>query len=347
MLITTPDGLKQVGVKLFTALGGSVESSTFVVETLVEANLVGHDSHGVWYYPIYSQRISGGWIKPAEYPKIVKETKNSAFIDGRWGFGQITAKLVIETAVEKAKSGMVAAVGAFNCNHIGRLGYYTEWATRQGMIGMIFANVGNPLVAGFHGTKRTFGTNPVSIAAPTSEYPFLMDYATSLAAMGKVNVARAKHLKIPINWSRDKDGKPTDDPSELGKGGWLMPFGEHKGYGLQMAAELLGAVLTGSRTAMEGDRSPPSPNGVFCIAINPDAFVGLETFKEKSAEAIKVIKSRPPEESETILIPGDPERLSKEQRLREGIPLPEDTWEQITKLCSSLGIDASIALKKD
>ena len=126
-----------------------------------------------------------------------------------------------------------------------------------------------------------------------------------------------------------------------------MPFGEHKGYGLQVAAELFGAVLTGSRTAMEGDRSPPSPNGVFCIAINPDAFVGLETFKVKSAEAIKVIKSRPPEEGETVLIPGDPERLSKEQRLHEGIPLPEDTWEQITKLCSSLGIDANIALKKD
>ena len=276
-----------------------------------------------------------------------KETKNSAFIDGRWGFGQITAKLIIETAVEKAKFEMVAAVGAYNCNHIGRLGYYTEWATRQGMIGMLFANVGNPLVAGFHGTKRTFGTNPVSIAAPTSEHPFLMDYATSLAAMGKVNVASAKHLKIPTNWSRDKDGKPTDDPNELGKGGWLMPFGEHKGYGLQMAAELLGAVLTGSRTAMEGDRGPPSPNGVFCIAINPDAFIGLETFKEKSTEAIKVIKSRPPEEGETILIPGDPERLSKELRLREGIPLPEDTWEQIAKLCSSLGIDANVALKKD
>ncbi|MBM3292235.1 Ldh family oxidoreductase, partial [Candidatus Bathyarchaeota archaeon] len=199
----------------------------------------------------------------------------------------------------------------------------------------------------FHGTKRTFGTNPVSIAAPTAQDPFLMDYATSLAAMGKVNVARAKHLKIPTNWSRDKDGNPTDDPSDLGKGGWLMPFGEHKGYGLQVAAELLGAVLTGSRTAMEGDRGPPSPNGVFCIAINPEAFVGLEAFKEKSAEAINVIKSRPPEKGEIVLVPGDPERISKESRLSDGIPLPEDTWEQIKQLCESLGIDSEIALKKN
>jgi LDH2 family malate/lactate/ureidoglycolate dehydrogenase len=345
MIITDAGGLRLLGTEIFSALGGPKTKTKFVAETLVEANLTGHDSHGVWYYPVYSQRIKDGWIKPKKTPKIIRETEASAYIDGEWGFGQITAKIAIETAVEKAKKSMVAAVGAYNCNHIGRLGYYTEWATAQGMIGMMFANVGNPIVAGFHGTQKTFGTNPVSISTPTEGEAFLMDYATSLAAMGKVNVAKSKHQKIPMHWSRDKNGNPTDDPNAVSQGGWLLPFGEHKGYGLQMAAELLGAVLTGSRTSMEGDRGPPSPNGVFCVAINPEAFIGLQSFKEKASEVMRVVKSRPPEKGEAVLTPGEPERISKKKRLHEGIPLPEDTWEAIVKLCVELKLDSSIALK--
>jgi uncharacterized oxidoreductase len=97
---------------------------------------------------------------------------------------------------------------------------------------------------------------------------------------------------------------------------------------------------------MDDSQNPPSPNGVFCIAINPEAFVGLGAFKEKSSEIIKIVKSRKPEKGETVLVPGDPERISKRQRLRDGIPLPEDTWEQISKISLELGIDPKIALKK-
>jgi uncharacterized oxidoreductase len=113
-----------------------------------------------------------------------------------------------------------------------------------------------------------------------------------------------------------------------------------------MASELLGAALTGSRTSMEDSKNPPSTNGVFCIAINPEAFIGLDAFKEKSAEVIKIVKSRKPERGETVLIPGDPERISKKQRLRDGIPIPEDSWEQIRKISIELGLDPKIALKK-
>ena len=297
-------------------------------------------------FAVYGERIRQGHIHAKENPRIVKETPSSAYIDGRWGFGQIAAKKIMETAVEKAKKSMVAAVGGFNINHIGRLGYYTTWATEQDMVGMMFVNVGNPIVAPFHGTGRTFGTNPASISTPTATGEnFLMDYATSFAAAGKISVARAKHAKIPTHWVRDKNGEPTDDPNAYYDGGYLIGFGEHKGYGIQMASELLGAALTGSRASMDDSKKPPSPNGVFCIAINPEAFVGLEAFKEKSSEIIKFVKSRKPEKGETVLVPGDPERISKRQRLREGIPLPEDTWEQIRKISVELGLDPKIALK--
>jgi LDH2 family malate/lactate/ureidoglycolate dehydrogenase len=347
MILTEAEGLRKLGTAIFTALGAEEKRAAFVSGTLVEANLCGHDSHGVFYYATYGDRIKKKFIDPKVDPVIVKETPASAYVDGRWGFGQVTAMKVMETAVEKARKSMVAAVGAYNVNHIGRLGYYTTWATTQGMVGMLFANVGNPLVSGFHGTGRTFGTNPVSISTPTATGEnFLMDYATSLAAAGKISVARAKHAKIPIHWVRDKNGKQTDDPNAFYDGGYLLGFGEHKGYGLQMAAELLGAVLTGSRTSMDNSQNPPSPNGVFCVAINPEAFVGLEPFKTRSSEVIKIVKSRVPEPGETVLVPGDPERIAKASRLRDGIQLPEDSWDAITRLAAELGIDPSIALKR-
>jgi LDH2 family malate/lactate/ureidoglycolate dehydrogenase len=346
MIITEAQGLRELGTQIFVALGAPKSKAEFVSETLVEANLCGHDSHGVQYFSSYGERIRQGYIHAKENPRIVKETPSSAYVDGRWGFGQIAAKKMMEIAVEKAKKSMVAAVGGFNINHIGRLGYYTTWATEQDMVGMMFVNVGNPIVAPFHGTGRTFGTNPVSISTPTATGEnFLMDYATSFAAAGKINVARAKHAKIPIHWVRDKNGEPSDDPNAYYDGGYLIGFGEHKGYGIQMASELLGAALTGSRASLEGGVNPPSPNGVFCIAINPEAFVGLEAFKEKSSEIIKFVKSRKPEKGETVLVPGDPERISKNQRMREGIPLPEESWEQIRNISVELGLDPSIALK--
>ena len=346
MIITEAEGLRRLGIQIFSGLGAPEDKAKFVSETLVEANLCGHDSHGVSYYATYGDRIRKGFIKPLFDPVVVKETPSTAHVDGKWGFGQIVAMRMMEIVVEKAKKNMISAVGAFNVNHIGRLGFYTEWATRQNMIAMMFANVGNPIVAGFHGTSRTFGTNPMSISAPTDTgEAFLMDYATSLAAAGKISVARAKKVKIPTSWTRDKDGKQTDDPNAYSEGGWMMGFGEHKGYGLQMVSELLGAALTGSRISMDDSRNPPSPNGVFCIALNPEAFVGLEAFKDKATEIIKIVKSRPPEPGETVLVHGDPERISKKERLKNGIPIPEPTWEQITKLSQELNIDPSIALK--
>ena len=347
MITTEAQGLRELGTQIFVALGATNSKAEFVAETLVEANLCGHDSHGVYYFSVYGERIRQGHIHPKENPRIVKETSASAYIDGRWGFGQVAAMKMMETAVEKAKTNMVAAVGGFNINHIGRLGYYTTWATEQDMVGMMFVNVGNACVSAFHSIGRTFGTNPASISTPTATGEnFLMDYATSFAASGKLSVARAKHVKVPSHWIRDRNGNPTDDPNAYYDGGYLVGFGEHKGYGIQMVSELLGAALTGSRTSMDEIQKPPSTNGVFCIAINPKAFVGLDAFKGKSSDIIKIVKSRKPEKGETVLIPGDPERISKKQRQREGILIPEDSWEQISKISVELGLDPKIALKR-
>ena len=346
MIKVQADKITEIGIEIFTKQGTSLDRATFLVETLVEANLAGHDSHGVYYYTRYSDRIKQGYIKPRAEPKKVKETPGTALIDGNWTFGQITAKKLVETAVDKAKKNMVAAVGAFNCNHIGRIGYYTSWAAKQGIISTFYVNVGHPIVSVYNGLGKTFGTNPYSASVPTNgDTPFLVDYATSVVAAGKLSVASAKGAKIPKHWTRDQYGRVNDDPNILREGGWLLPFGEYKGYGLQMVVELLGAVLTGSRVGPSGVYIPPSPNGIFMMAVNPEAFVGLDEFTKTTDALLKQVKEWPALGGERVMVPGEPEKETKEKRLKEGIELPDTTWSDIMALCDELGIDAEAILK--
>ena len=346
-MINVPvDKLTELGIEIFTKQGATLERATFLVETLVEANLTGHDSHGVHYYARYSERIREGFLKVDADPVVVKETPGTAFINGNWTFGQITAKKLVEVAVDKAKENMVSAVGAYNCNHIGRIGYYTDWAAKQGIISTFYVNVGHPIVSVHNGLGKTFGTNPYSASVPTSgDTPFLVDYATSVVAAGKLSVAAAKRAKIPKHWTKDQYGRENDDPTVLRQGGWLLPFGMYKGYGLQMVVELLGGVLTSSRIGPSGIEIPPSPNGIFMMAVNPDAFVGLEEFTKNTDTLLEQVKNWPARGGERVMVPGMPEKETKEKRLLEGIDVPETTWGEIMVLCEELGIDADAMLK--
>jgi uncharacterized oxidoreductase len=339
MIVVPAERLLKLGKDIFEAQGLATEKAEFLVETLVEASLTGHDSHGVRYFVNYSDRIGESHINVDSEPIIVQETPTTAHIDGGYAPGQITAKKLTEVAVAKAKENGVSAVGAFNCNHIGRIGYYTNWAAKQGVIALMFVNVGGPSVSVHGGMGKSFGTNPISVGVPTGEAkPFLTDFATSVVAAGKISVATANHAKIPLHWTRDKDGNPTDDPSAFRDGGWLLPFGEYKGYGLQLVSELLGAVLTGSRVGMDTGQIPPSTNGVFMIAVDPGSFVGLDTFRDGVDDVIRRVKEIEPEPGNRVMIPGEPEWESKESRLAEGVPLAEETWEGIVNLAEDLGL---------
>ncbi|HDJ21836.1 MAG TPA: Ldh family oxidoreductase, partial [Candidatus Bathyarchaeota archaeon] len=343
MVRVKAERLREIGEAIFTALGLSEEAASFLVETLVEASLTGHDSHGIQYYTRYAERIREGYIKVDAQPRVVKETPTTALVDGAWAPGQITARKVTRLAVEKAKQHMVSAVGAYNCNHIGRIGYYTQMASGQGVIAELFVNVGHPIVSAHNGFGPLFGTNPFSLSVPTEGAPpFLVDYATSMVAAGKLSFAASKGARIPTHWARDAEGQETDDPEVLGKGGWLLPFGSYKGYGLQLCCELLGAVLTGSRTGIDPRQEPPSSNGVLMVALNPEAFVGLQPFKEAAGALLDHVKSSPSLPGREVLVPGMPEARVKEERLRLGVEVPETTWRAITGLCGELGVDATL-----
>jgi LDH2 family malate/lactate/ureidoglycolate dehydrogenase len=338
-MILLPAGyLRELGVRIFTSLGAPRPKAELVTETLIEASLTGHDSHGVYYFLRYADRIRKGFIRPDAEPVVVRESPSSALVDGCWGFGQVTAMRVMELAVEKARRSVVSAVGAYNCNHIGRVGYYTAWAARRGLIGLMFVNVGHPMVSVHGGVGRVLGTNPFSASAPTGEEPFLLDYATSTVADGKVSWAIASGERIPDHWIRDRYGGPTTDPNELREGGWLLPFGGHKGYCLQLLMELMGAALTGSRSGVDPEIGPPSTNGVLAVAIDPEGFVGLDSFMRRSREILRRVKETRAEDGGEVLIPGEPEWRTRRRREVEGIPLPESIWSQISKLAEELSI---------
>ncbi|HUK50489.1 MAG TPA: Ldh family oxidoreductase, partial [Terriglobales bacterium] len=210
------DEIRALEVSILRHLGASQEHAELVVDMLIEASLVGHDSHGVHYITRYADRIKRGIIDKKAIPEITKETVGTAIVDGHWGFGQVTAKRAMEVAIEKAGRVGVGAVGCIHCNHIGRLGAYTSMAAEKGMVGLMVVNVVHPTVQPFGGASRVLGSNPISVAAPAgNSNPFLLDFATSAVAEGKIGWAAMKDEKIPMGWIVDHEGHDTNDPLDF------------------------------------------------------------------------------------------------------------------------------------
>jgi uncharacterized oxidoreductase len=230
-----------------------------------------------------------------------------------------------------------------HCEHTGRIGEYVVQAAEQEMMGLVFCNGSVPggLVAPFGGTGRALGANPIAWGIPRDGGPpIFMDFATSVAAQGKLQVAADKGEEIPAGWLLDKDGHPTRDPRDQFEGGVLLPFGGHKGYALGVMIELLGGGLSGAGfPLLPGYKWD---QGTVLVAVNIEAFQPLEHFKRMVAEFSERLKATPRAPGcEEILLPGEPEWRCKASREREGIPLPENTWARIRETAGSLGLDWS------
>src|ERR1700710_2831129 len=194
------DYLTRIGAALLKAGGASDEEATAVAVGCVDANLAGHDSHGIIAVPTYIDRIKAGHIVPGASWTIVRESPTTTVIDGHWGFGfHVNAKAMALT-IEKAKTANVAACTVFRQSHVGRLAAYPMMAMREGMIGLATADSGRSAqpVAPFGGREARLGTNPISIAVPSDlEAPFYLDMATSAVAAGKIQLAVSRGEEIP------------------------------------------------------------------------------------------------------------------------------------------------------
>jgi uncharacterized oxidoreductase len=347
----SPERLAACGKAVFEAVGSPEPIARRVADALVDANLVGHDSHGVIRIPQYVAAVKDGEVVPGAEPKLLKETAGSALLDGGWGFGQVVALRAAELAVEKAKQQGIAAVGCVKVNHIGRVGEYPETMAKNGVVGFVLAGGfggRGGRAAPFGGREGILGTNPLSFGVPSGgDEPMLVDFATTAVAAGKIQVARAKGTPLPPGSILDKDGNPTTNAEEFYAGGVMLPFGGHKGYALSMVVELLGRVLTGADDFHEPGRGGPvyERSGTLVVAIDPSLFRDPAAFASGVDATLARVKAVPPAPGfEEVLVPGEPETRTRAQRQRDGIYVEDATVAAIRKTAGELGLDSAAIL---
>ena len=348
----TAENLENLTEEIFRKEGAPEEAVKILAGHLVRANLAGLDSHGVIRVPQYIELIRSGTMNGRPFYKmqpngkyeIVQDDGSTVLANGNWCFGQVTAWKSINLVIERARKHGISSVTSFNTAHIGRLGEYTTYAAEQNMVAMVFCSIGR-IVAPFGGIDRKLGTNPFSIGFPTNgETPFVLDFATSTQAEGKVRNYLIKDKQVPPGWIIDKEGKATTNPADLYDGGAILPIGGdslgYKGFGLSLMIEMLGSML--SRNGYPGSEGYQyASTGPVMIALDIERFVGLETFKVGVGELIKEVKgSRKRPGFDEILIPGEPEARITKIRTQEGIEIPQKLYDSIREVAATLDIDA-------
>jgi len=336
MLTLPADRLRAVTRQVFSAAGTPGDLADDMAQILVESNLVGHDSHGVIRIPAYVKQIKEGTLIPDARPEVVEETGGSALVDGKYAFGHIAAAYATNVAVRKAKESKAAVVGIVRCNHIGRLGEWGSRAAAHDVVAIVTVGGGSGGIATpFGGAARALGTNPISVGIPGGETPdMLVDFATTVVAEGKIQVARAKGAELPPGCILDKDGNPSTHPEDFYNGGVLLPFGGHKGYGLAMIVEMFGTALLPAAQYNRDGRG----GGAVILAVDATTFQPLANYEKGADGTLQRIKAIPPARGfSEVLLPGEPEQRSKAERLANGIPIAEATWNAIVEAGQSVG----------
>lgn len=336
--------LEQFAVAALTAMGSEAEEARIVAAHLVEANPTGHDSHGVGMLPAYATHRRSGVLVANRRGRVAMENGPMAAVDGDGGYGQVIARDAMEVGMRLARAHGVAVVALRRTHHIGRVGTYGEMAAEAGFASLHFVNgnSGPPPVAPWGGREGRFATNPVCIAMPGSaRHPrFVLDFATSRIAMGKVRVANNAGQPVVEGALLDAAGAPTTDPGVMYRAprGVLLPFGEHKGYGLALACDILAGIVGGAGTIQPGNpRDRGIVNGMLSIVIDPARFGGGGE-AEYDALMDHVLGCAPAAADGRVMMAGDPERATRVVRLRDGIPVDDGTWQALTTLAADLAI---------
>jgi hydroxycarboxylate dehydrogenase B len=333
-------------IEALVAKGGSnAREAKLVAENLVEANLKGHDSHGVGMIPRYIQSLTEGGLAVNQAPKIVLDTGPIVRLDGQAGYGQVIGHDTMNIAIERARKHGLCAAALHHAHHIGRIGAWAEMAVAAGLVSLHFVNVvSRPIVAAWGGGDGRFGTNPICIGVPRrGKDPIVLDFATSKIAQGKTRVAHNKGVQLAPGTIIDNEGRQTTDPryTVVPPFGAILTFGEHKGYGLAMMAELLGGALTGGATmrkAYDGKLAGVY-NGMLTIVLDPDKLGTSEHFQSEIEAFTGWVQSGPVAEGfDRVRLAGDPERESKSKRLAEGVPVDTTTWGDILAAGEKVGM---------
>lgn len=331
---------------LFCAAGVPDNEAAIVANSLVDANLCGHDSHGIIRVLQYIGFLRDGKLHCNVPLTPLNETPALLAADANWGLGQVQSYRMLERLLPKARAQGIAVGTMCKCGHIGRLGEYAEWAAERSLllIASVNSHGSGQRVAPPGGTEGRISTNPLCLGAPTPAAPLVLDIGTSACAEGKVRVAFQKGEKMPEGSLVDAAGQPTTDPAVLytEPRGTILPFGgpqAYKGFGLGLLLDAMVGGLSGGRCTNPESPMPGVGNSVLMILLDPKQFAGTEHFLKEAGGLDSYVRSSPPAAGvERITLPGDPERHAKEQRLRDGIVIADGTWQLLTKLAGELGV---------
>lgn len=351
----SPRELRRAAYEWLVATGSSAEEAGIVADHLVNANLRGHDSHGVGMIALYSDLIADGRLQPNTAPRLLKDGGSILQFSGDRGYGQRIGYEATNAAIARAKENGICMYTIANTCHLGRIGTYGEQCADAGMVSIHFVNVTHyiPLVAPWGGSDARFGTNPFCCAIPKTDQHqrFILDFATSIVAMGKTRVAYLAKKNFPIPVMVDSKGQPTTDPKVMWEDpkGALLPMGLYKGAGLCFACELLAGLLsTGGTNSPElVDRDGTIMNNMTSFVINPEALCDLTWMKREMDSMIEYVKASPEADpvGNPILCPGEIEMQRTKERTEKGVEISDGEWAAILRTCAKAGVNEE-ALKE-
>ena len=337
-------------VAVFEGLKVPRRDAEIATEVLVIADLRDKGSHGVARLPRYVDGLRKGLMAPTDQSKVVKETATTGLIDGGKSLGQVVAHRGMALAIEKARKSGTGFVTVRNSNHYGIAGYYAMMALEHGCIGISMTNAA-PLVVPTYGRDAILGTNPISIAVPADNEPFVVDMATSVVPRGKIEVYDRANKSMPVGWAVDTRGKGTTDAKVVLEGlvkrsGGILPLGGegeehsgHKGYGLALAVELLCAALSGASFSLQTYGQERADIGHFFGAIDIASFRPLADVKRDARAILDQLRNSPKADGhDRIYAHGEKGFAAERGRRADGIPLGPKVVENLKKVGGELGV---------
>lgn len=340
-MILAHSKLEAFAQRILESVGVAAPKAKLVAHSLVQSNLRGVDSHGVQLLPFYVEQMEYPNIDVAAQGHVVSEAGGCLVYDGENGIGQVIAEQCCEHAIRLGKTNGIAMVVARESNHFGAAAFWAQRLSRAGLVGVVMCNA-SPLVAPWQGKDKRLGTNPICVSVPGPQ-TWLLDMATTTVAAGKIFKAHFNQQpEIPAGWAMDSEGAPTTS-TETAINGILMPLGGYKGSGLAMLAEVLCAVLGGGAmsTQLGGIRifSQPARVSQSFIAIDVARFLPAEEFYARMKELVTMMKSSAPAKGfDEVLVAGEPEWRTEQERLQTGIPVSPGTWTDLTAIATRYGI---------
>ncbi len=344
------EALKRTVKVIFQKVGVPEDQSALMADALVVTEAKGVYSHGIGLLARYVSEVQAGLISAHPNIQILHQTPGTVLLDGGNGLGAVVATRATEMAIEKAKVTGCATVCVRHTNHYGAGLYYVGLAAEQHMIAYLYANA-NPSMAPWGGKKKMLGTNPYSFGAPAGKYPpFILDMATSSVAFNKIINSRINGQRVPEGVGVDKDGKPTTDPEAIMDGGFLLPFGGIKGYGISSMVNIVAGVLSGAAYGPDihvrpNSKEDPANLGFMINVIDIRAFMDVDTYDRRIEDFITQLKNTPRAEGvDAIHYPGDIEAGRLEQAKQTGIPLPATSVKSLRDAAELAGVDLGTLL---